>query len=321
MNQFVVSVPNGRLDLARCVSSGQVFRWQRLDDDSWLGADGESWFVVTEGPPPPAGEIGDPDRSGEPRGGSREGHACRAQQFCVRSNGTAQDFGRLFRLDWDADEIEREIAIRAPELQPYLGSLHGLRLLRHSDPVETFFTFLCTPNNNIARISSMVRKLAAFGPVMAKVEGVDVHRFPSEDRVATIEEAELRSLGFGYRAATIPAAARQLSLLGGREWLESLKSEPYETAWRELVLIKGIGRKLADCICLFGLHHNEVVPVDTHIWQALCRLYFPDWCSLPLTDKRYEIAASHFRSRLGELTGWAHQYLFYDNVLNWRKRN
>jgi len=84
--------------------------------------------------------------------------------------------------------------------------------------------------------------------------------------------------------------------------------------------MKGIGPKLADCICLFGLDHQEAVPVDTHIWQAMCRLYFPQWSGTALTEKRYYEASDFFRDRLGDLAGWAHQYLFYDNVLNWRSR-
>ena len=30
---------------------------------------------------------------------------------------------------------------------------------------------------------------------------------------------------------------------------------------------------MADCVCLFGLHHLDAFPVDTHIRQALERRY------------------------------------------------
>ena len=77
---------------------------------------------------------------------------------------------------------------------------------------------------------------------------------------------------------------------------------------------------MADCIALFGLHHMEAAPVDTHLWQAACRLYFPDWAGKAVTDVRYRQLGDFLRERFGDLTGWAHQYLFYENLLNWRKR-
>ena len=44
-------------------------------------------------------------------------------------------------------------------------------------------------------------------------------------------------------------------------------------AFRELKSIKGIGDKVANCICLFGLHHVDAFPVDTHIKQILDSRY------------------------------------------------
>ena len=128
-----------RLDLEFCVSSGQVFRWQQLEDDSWLGIDGNTWFRVRQS------EV----------------------SLSIESNEGPETFRRLFRLDWDAVDVERDVLVRAPELQPYMSSLKGLRLMRPSDPVETFFSFLCTPNNNIKRITQMGRS-SFFCPVCQK---------------------------------------------------------------------------------------------------------------------------------------------------------
>ena len=49
---------------------------------------------------------------------------------------------------------------------------------------------------------------------------------------------------------------------------------------KELMKIKGIGHKVADCICLFGLHHLDAFPIDTHIKKILDREYngeIPEW--------------------------------------------
>jgi N-glycosylase/DNA lyase len=285
--------PGGRLDLGRCIASGQVFRWETVED-GWFGLDGGHWYRVWELEP--------------------------ATAFRVRSNVGRAEFERLFRLDWDADAVEREIVRRGPELAPYLSGLRGLRVMRPSDPVEVLFSFLCTSNNHIARITKMVRALAAGGAPIGMMEGAARHRFPEVETIAWLREEDLREAGFGYRARTIPLAARRIVERGGRAWLRRLQGQPYEAVREALLEIEGVGPKLADCIALFGLDKTEAAPIDTHIWQAATRLYFPEWRGAPLTMARYRIASEHVRARFGEFAGWAQQYLFYENVLNWRSR-
>ena len=43
----------------------------------------------------------------------------------------------------------------------------------------------------------------------------------------------------------------------------------YKKAKEELLKLFGVGVKVADCICLFALHHLQAFPVDTHIHQAM----------------------------------------------------
>ena len=38
---------------------------------------------------------------------------------------------------------------------------------------------------------------------------------------------------------------------------------------------KGIGPKVADCICLYGLHRMDSFPMDTHMRQVVA-LYYPE---------------------------------------------
>lgn len=264
-----------------------MFRWEETAPDRWLGVDGDAWFLVDA-------------TSSLPK---------------VETNSDLAAFRSLFRLDESLAGHLRRIRKAGPELEPYIAQLPGLRVMKPSCVVEETFCFLCTPNNNLARILKMTRSLASFGP---RFQGATAHRFPDIDTIASIPEEELRQKGFGYRAATIPSIARQMIDRGGRKWLEGLKARKYQEAHDALVEIKGIGPKLADCICLFALHHTEAVPVDTHLWQAAKRHYFADWEGGSLTTQRYKRIGDHFRDRFGELAGWAHQYLFYDNLKNWR---
>lgn len=289
INRFFLELSPQELDVGLCVSSGQVFRWDKVDGDTWVGAEGDHWYRLT----------------------GREGGVE------VESNGLEEDLRSLFRLDWPTEEIRGRLLAAGPELEPFMEQLPGLRLLRPSDPVETFFCFLCTPNNNVARIRGLVRHLAAYGPTMS---GSNLNRFPTAERIAEVTEQELRANAFGYRGGTIPRIAAELIGRGGPGYLDRLRQAPYEEAHVELCSFHGIGPKLADCIALFALNHTEAVPVDTHLWQAAVRLYFPQWEGSGLTHLKYREIGSLFRDRFGDLAGWAHQYLFYENLLNWRTR-
>lgn len=295
MASFTVHLQGEPLDLQLCVMSGQVFRWEQSVHGSWFGVEGRHWYRIHEG----------------------ENH------LSVESNAGRQDFEQLFALDLKQDNVDQEIIRRGSELEPYIKGLRGLRLMRPTDASETLFSFLCTANNHLSRIMPMVRKLAQRGEVIDELDGKPIHRFPDANTIAQIKEEELRSEGFGYRARSIPEVGRQIAAKPDN-WLLGLHSdgsvESYRNAHQELCAIPSIGPKLADCICLIGLRHPYAAPFDTHLWQAVTRHYFPEWKNRAVTQARYREAGDFLRSRFGELTGIAHQYLFYDNLLNWRSR-
>lgn len=60
----------------------------------------------------------------------------------------------------------------------------GVRLLQQ-DPIECLFSFICSSNNNIARITGMVERLCqAFGPELIQLDEVTYHGFPSLQALA-----------------------------------------------------------------------------------------------------------------------------------------
>ena len=52
---------------------------------------------------------------------------------------------------------------------------------------------------------------------------------------------------------------------GGDEWVEELKSEDYAPAVEKLMSLSGIGRKVADCIALYGVRAYKT---DKHLFKA-----------------------------------------------------
>lgn len=76
--------------------------------------------------------------------------------------------------------------------------LRGARVLRQ-DPLECLIQFLCSSNNNIARITKMVDFVSSLGRCLGTVEGLEFYQFPSLERLMAVSEKEFREAGFGYR--------------------------------------------------------------------------------------------------------------------------
>lgn len=75
----------------------------------------------------------------------------------------------------------------------------------------------------------------------------------------------------GYRSKYVVRSAK--SIVSGEVNLDALHKMTYREAKAELLKLYGVGEKVADCICLFALHHLQAFPVDTHIKQALEKHY------------------------------------------------
>jgi N-glycosylase/DNA lyase len=169
-----------------------------------------------------------------------------------------------------------------------LRSFPGVRVVR-LDPWEGIVSFLGSANNNIKRNIGMISALAAHFPqnFIGTVGGRDFFTFPSLTQVGTLSEQELWELGWGYRAPRMIVMTQQVTDMGGEQWLSSVPALPYEDACSRLMELKGIGRKVADCICLFSFAMHETVPIDTHAWQLVQRNYLPSLRNKTCAPKTY----------------------------------
>lgn len=94
--------------------------------------------------------------------------------------------------------------------------------------------------------------------------------FPTPAALAAAQPETLRALGLGYRAEYLCAAGAHFAQADA---LDALRAMSYPEAHTALRAVKGVGPKVADCICLFGLHHVDAFPVDTHVKQILSAHY------------------------------------------------
>lgn len=213
----------------------------------------------------------------------------------------------------------------------------GVRLLRQ-DPLEALFSFICSSNNNIARITLMLRRLReSFGvkievpkkiieayPVLSNKS---FYSFPTLEALCTIKEEELRKMGFGYRAKYIVQSASTLHSLGGVSFLHSLRGRSRAEVEEALLSFAGVGPKVSSCIALFSLDCLESIPVDTHVFQIARRDYAQHFeggtllnKAKSVTSKIYEGVGEIFRKLYQPYAGWAHCILFLAELPEYKRR-
>lgn len=205
------------------------------------------------------------------------------------------------------------------------AALPGVRVLTIGSHIEALITFVGSANNNIKRNMQMVEGLCAQFP--HNFLGVDAYgsrhfRFPSADDICSLSEDALWELGWGYRAPRIVKLAGQLRELGGATFLTSLATLPDVEAREALCQLCGVGRKVADCILLFGYERDSVVPVDTHCLQLARRYFFPETSKdTSLTTGLYNRIVEEFHKAFGlEHAGWAFMTLFVAELSDFRSR-
>ncbi len=145
----------------------------------------------------------------------------------------------------------------------------GIRILRQQ-PWETVISFIISANNNIPRIRGIIDRLCSgFGE--------DGH-FPTPQQLAVQTPETLAPVRAGFRTKYILDAAQKVA--DGTLNLDEISSMPLDDARKQLMTVKGIGPKVAECILLYGFHRLDAFPIDTWIKKILCRCYpdgFPEW--------------------------------------------
>ncbi|BGP05952.1 N-glycosylase/DNA lyase [Rhodotorula toruloides] len=349
-----------QLSLKTVCLSGQSFRWHRCTPitataDAPHTADSEEWALAHAG----RTLVLRQDDSGIYYRALYPFAPPHAAYIADLASDTSTPLLRTyFQLDVDLDSLHRQWARDDPKFRRKIEldtekRLEGIRVLKQ-DEWETLVSFICSANNNIARITLMVNRLcAALGsplPHPSHFTPSCVHStsssipaspapapndsslfsFPPPQALADEFRIDplLRQLGFGYRAPFIPSTAQTLlstssSLnLSPESYLASLNRAQFTRegkgiaeAREKLVAFKGVGRKVADCVLLFGMGWNELVPVDTHVFQIAVRDYsFPSPRSASLTPALHDRVSSFLASKWGPYAGWAQQVLFFADL-------
>ena len=284
------------IDLEASLLGGQAHRWKREDD--WYC--GVLWgnLILTR----------------------QQGQAIEFASAPASPESLLHKFQEYLRLDDDLPSIYDAITGDA-NVSAQVQRYPGLRVLRQ-EPWECLVAYICSANSNIETIHLNMERLSnEFGSPLklAKPDGppngtatLTRHSFPTPADLAEAGESELRRLKLGFRAPYVHRAA--VAVLEGRLDLHHLILAPYDETKVELMALKGIGDKIADCIALMSLEKLEAFPIDVWVRRALADWYFPGQ-KTPTNRTLLPWAQDYF----GRYAGYANQYLFHGRRLRDKK--
>lgn len=243
------------MNLHQIANSGQCFRWQQINDNTYKIPAFGRELTI-----------------------SQDGNLFTLSCDENKWNNLWKNY---FDVDTDTDYDEVENIIMNSN-DDFLKAAYqfgsGIRILRQ-DLWEVIVSFIISQNNNIPRIKKSIKNLCD------EVDG----RFPNRFEIYRMD---LSDKGLGYRDKYLMDAAMwDLWRFPNTQYVLKNAKNPKE----ELMKIKGIGNKVADCICLFSLHHLNNFPMDTHVKAIINREYngtMPEWA-------------------FGKYAGLFQQYIFY----------
>jgi N-glycosylase/DNA lyase len=264
-------------NLSPTLASGQAFRWKQ-EADGWIGIVGQHWMRLRK----------------------------QADFIEVETAAPVENW------DWLKDYLQLGVDLDAvlasfPDDEPLRLakiSCRGLRLLRQ-DPWETLASFICSSTKQIVQIQQIISLLCeSFGTRVETPPGyAAAFAFPSAMRIASCAENDLRGCKMGFRAPNLLKTARKIT--EGEINLEQLRTLELKEARAKLMDLPGVGRKIADCVLLFGYGFQAAFPIDVWVMKVLREFYFPR--RRPSLKKLIHFSETHF----GAYSGYAQQYLFH----------
>ncbi len=230
---------NDDFDLKKIEESGQCFRVSELEDGTWRFIHLDRVLYIK--------------KTGE---GEYE------------VNASSEDWEKIWLPYFDLGRSYEDIRLSIPAQDPFMRRAaeygKGIRVLRQ-DPWEMLITFIISQRKNIPAITKSVELLCdKFGK---EAPGEQIKLFPAPEELGGATEEELNLCKLGYRTPYILDAIDKVN--SGEIDLCKLYELDDQELFEELKRVRGVGDKVANCICLFAYGRTSMVPVDTWIARII----------------------------------------------------
>lgn len=200
-----------------------------------------------------------------------------------------------------AEIVDNALKFNIEKLSYAAKKYRGIRILRQN-VFETLISFLISQNNNIPRIKSAIEKTCAALGEKRIFDGTEYYAFPTAEKLAFADDSFYKSAGYGYRGEYVKKVSE--AIVNKELDLSAFNLLSTPELKKELLKIKGVGEKVADCVAFFGYSRSDSFPVDTWIEK----IYREDFGG-ELKDRKK--ITKYLVSAFGLNSGYVQQYLFY----------
>lgn len=286
MEQTYTIRNQGEFKLKDIFECGQCFRWNRQEDESYIGVFGSNVVQVWQ-----------------------EGKTITFKGKC--ESELKKEIEVYFDLERDYKEIQNKLSKIDKHLKIGIEYGKGIRIL-NQDLWETIISFIISANNNIPRIKGIIERLSLNYGTKIVYKNKEYYTFPTAEQLKDVSIEDYRKLGLGFRDKRLYETTKMI--LNKEVDLDKIDTLSTDEAREELLKLSGIGPKVADCILLFStLKRFDVFPIDVWVRRVMNDLYIHNEDETKVSKKQIEKLA---KEKFGDLQGMAQQYLFY-----WRREN
>jgi N-glycosylase/DNA lyase len=193
---------------------------------------------------------------------------------CIYIQGATREDTEKFWLPYLALDKDYSDVLTRFEDDEYIKKAalfgKGIRILRQ-DPCETTVSFIISSNNNIKRIKKIIEHFCSLFGKEIIFEGRTFYTFPTGGELSAVTKEALAPVKAGFRDKYIADAAEKI--VSGDIDFGKISTLDTDAARKELMRIKGVGEKVADCILLFGFDRGEAFPKDVWIKRVMNDIY------------------------------------------------
>lgn len=283
--KYVIDKELDSFELVHIFECGQCFRWEKETDTSYIGVIKDTVLRITK-----------------------------KDDSIVLEGNTLSDniedyLYEYFDLDTNYSKYKNIFLNTDEYLKRSVEFGYGIRILKQ-DLWEMVISFIISANNNIPRIKKIINAISKEYGNKIVFEGKEYYTFPEPEALAKASVEDLRKLGLGFRDKRVYKTTRMI--LEKEVDLDQLKTiDDTEKIKEKLLLLDGVGEKVADCILLFALHRLDAFPVDVWVRRVMNDLYIHNEDEESVDKKLIRKIADE---KFGDIRGIAQQYLFY-----WRR--